>query len=253
MTRVVVILAVLLAAPAVRAETPDVGVLVVGDTPLHGKLREHARAWVKSKGYMLVKAPMSEDAANSFDNCFVLEDMKCARGVFDNRSRSATLIYIGFDPGDPDAKTKPSLKVYWFTKEQPTSGRSVPCPDCDATFEKIVDDELVTLQAMHADLPVTKRPKASKVWPMLLLGSGIAAIGTGGVFLFYGTYGTALHDRDHKYTYPDAILPGIAFTAVGVGAAIGGIILLKQANARQSAPIASVGPGQAYVGWVTRF
>ncbi|HTL38165.1 MAG TPA: hypothetical protein VL326_33780, partial [Kofleriaceae bacterium] len=93
----------------------------------------------------------------------------------------------------------------------------------------------------------------SKVIPFLLLGTGVASLATGSVFLFYGTYGTAIHDKDHKWAYPDAILPGIALSAVGVGAAIGGILLLKQASAKHSAPIASVGPGHAYVGWVTDF
>jgi hypothetical protein len=107
---------------------------------------------------------------------------------------------------------------------------------------------------LHRDLPVSKKPKGpSKLWPALLLGTGIASLGAGGVFLFYGTYGTAIHDKDHKWTYSDALLPGIALSAVGVGATIGGIILLKQAGARRAAPIASVGPGQAYVGWVTQF
>jgi hypothetical protein len=254
MTRVVVILAVLFAAPSVRADAPDVGVVVVGDTPLHAKAREHVQSWVRNKGFVLVKSPMSKDAANSFDNCFVLEDMKCARGVFDNRSRSATLIYVGIDPGDPEAGTGPALAVYWFTKEQETSGSKLPCADCEKAYVKIIDDELAKLSALHPDLPVTKKPKGpSKLWPAVLVGTGIAALGAGGVFLFYGTYGTAIHDKDHKYTYPDAILPGIAFTAVGAGATIGGIILLKQASARRAAPIASVGPGHAYVGWVTQF
>lgn len=252
--RVVVMLAVLLSAASARADAPDVGVVVVGDTPLHGKLREHVRDWVKHQGYSLVATPMSKDAANSFDNCFVLEDMKCARGVFDNRARSATVIYVGVDPGDPEHETPMSLVVYWFTKDQPTSGAKLPCVSCDARYGMIVDDELAKLRKVHTDLPVTVRPKGpSKVVPILLLGGGIASLGAGGVFLFYGTYGTSLHDKTAKYTYPDALLPGIALTAVGVGATVGGIILLKQASAHHSAPLVSVGPSHAYVGWVTEF
>lgn len=250
----VVMLAVLVATNVARADAPDVGVVVVGDTPLHKEIRDHVREWVKHEGFALVASPMSKDAANSFDNCFVLEDMKCARGVFDNRARSATVIYVGIDPGDPEHGTRMSLSVYWFTKDQPTSGAKLPCSDCDTAYAKIVDNELAKLRKFHTDLPVTVRPKGpSKVVPGLLLGTGIAALGAGGVFLFYGTYGTSLHDRTAKYTYPDALLPGIALTAVGVGATVGGIILLKQASAHHGAPIASVGAGQAYVGWVTEF
>jgi hypothetical protein len=250
----VVIVVVLLAARAAHADAPDVGVVVVGDTPLHDKVRAEVEGWVKKQGFALVKTPMSRDAESSFDNCFVIEDIKCARGVFDNRSRAATLIYVGVDPGDPVAGTEPSLNVYWFTKEQSTSGAKLSCPNCEMAYDKVVVGQLVKLHGMHPDLPVTKRPKGpSKVWPALLLAGGVASLGTGGVFLFYGTYGTSIHDKDHKYTYPDAILPGIAFTAVGVGATVGGIILLKQASSKHSAPIASVGPGHAYVGWVTQF
>jgi hypothetical protein len=184
----------------------------------------------------------------------VIDDVKCARGVFDNRARSATVIYVGYDPGDPENKIEPSLNLYWFTKGQSTSGGKLPCSKCEREYATIIDTELTKLRAMHADLPVSEKPKGpSKAVPYLLLGTGVASLGAGGVFLFYGTYGTSLHDKFHKYTYPDAILPGIALTAVGVGATIGGIILLKQASAKHSAPIASVGPGQAYVGWVTEF
>lgn len=250
----VVIVVVLLAARVAQADAPDVGIVVVADSPLQDKLRLAVETWVKKQGFALVKTPMSKDAESSFDNCFVIEDIKCARGVFDNRSRAATVIYVGFDPGDPDAGTEPSLTIYWFTKEQATSGGKLPCPSCETSYAKIVKAQLVKLHGFHPVLPVTERPKGpSKLGPALLLAAGIASLGAGGTFLFYGTYGTSIHDRDHKYTYPDAILPGIALTAVGVGATVGGIILLKQASSKHSAPIASVGPGQAYVGWVTEF
>jgi hypothetical protein len=243
--RVVVMLLVVVGAVAsARADAPDVGVVVVGEGALQKDVRHHVQDWVRARGYVMVAAPLSKDATNTFDNCFVLEDTKCARGVFDARSRSASLVYVGVD-------ADLTFTTYWFTKDQDPIGDKHPCPGCTKeAWQKLLDDELGKLAAAHPELPVTKRPSPpSKVLPILLLGTGIAAMAAGGVFIYYGSIGGA----DQKYVYPTSTPIGIALGAVGAGAAIGGVILLKQAGSSDSAPVASVGPGHAYVGWVTRF
>lgn len=243
--RVAVMLLVVVGAFAsARADAPDVGVIVVGEGALQTGVRRHVEDWVKKRGYVLVSTPLSKDATNTFDNCFVLEDIKCARGVFDARSRSASLVYVGVD-------ADLTFTTYWFTKDQDPAGDKHPCPGCAKDgWAKLLDDELGKLAAAHKELPVTKRPEPpSKVLPVMLLSAGIAAMAVGGVYLYYGSIGGA----DQKYVYPASTPIGIAVGAVGAGMTIGGVILLKQASSASSAPIASVGPGHAYVGWVTRF
>ena len=82
----------------------------------------------------------------------------------------------------------------------------------------------------------------------MLLGTGIAALIPGTIFLYYGSLG----GPDQKYVYPGSTAIGVAFVAVGLGATVGGSILLAQ-TATSSGPIASITPGGAYVGWWTRF
>ena len=89
----------------------------------------------------------------------------------------------------------------------------------------------------------------SRLGPGLLLAAGIGALGAGAVYLYYGSLG----GTSSKYIYPDSTPIGIGLVAIGLGATIGGTILLAQAGHRTSTPIASIGPGGGYVGWLTRF
>jgi hypothetical protein len=91
-------------------------------------------------------------------------------------------------------------------------------------------------------------PHGSRLGPALLLIAGIGALGTGGVYLYYGQKG----GPNEKYVYPDSTPVGIGVLAVGIGATIGGAILLAQSSHR-SAPVAAIGNGGAYLGWITQF
>ena len=238
MRAALVLLAVVSLAGSARADAPDVGVIVSGGKPA---LKPHVQEWVRARGYALVGTPLGKDATNTFDNCFVLEDIKCARGVFDARARSASLIYIGVDDE--------SVAIYWFVKDREPTGGKHPCAGCDVAA--LVDAELAKLAATQTELPFTKRPpKPSKLWPSVLLGTGIVSVAAGGVFLYYGL---GIGGADEKFIYPDSTPIGIALAAVGGGATIGGIILLSQAGSSGSGPVASVSPRGGFVGWAGHF
>ncbi len=233
-----VLLAVVSLAGSARADAPDVGVIVSGGQP---PLKPHVQDWVRARGYALVGTPLGKDATNTFDNCFVLEDIKCARGVFDARARSASLIYIGVDAD--------AVSIYWFVKDREPTGGKYPCAGCDVAA--LVDAELGKLAATQTALPVTKHPpKPSKLWPSVLLGTGIVSVAAGGVFLYYGL---GISGADEKFIYPDSTPIGIALAAVGGGATIGGIILLSGTSSSGSGPVASVSPRGGFVGWAGHF
>jgi hypothetical protein len=235
--RVVAVLVVVtwLAAVA-RADAPDVGVIVSGDDAV----RTHVRDWIRKRGYVVVNTPLSKDPANTFDNCFVIEDVKCAKGVFDARSRSASLIFVGVDAE--------SVTIYWFVKDREPMGSKHPCAGCNRA--ELVSRELDALAGKQPALPVTVVIKPSKLWPSVLLGTGVVTLATGGVFLYYGL---GISGADEKYVYPPSTPIGLALAAVGAGATIGGIILLKQAGSSTSGPVASVSPSGGFVGWAGRF
>jgi PEGA domain len=108
-----------------------------------------------------------------------------------------------------------------------------------------VDD--TTAVTLDADLEAA-RP--SKLWPTVLLGVGVAAIITGSIYVYYGELG----GEQQKFIYPESTPVGIGFLAVGVGATVGGAVLLAQAiSSSSSGPVAAVTPQGGYVGWWTRF
>ena len=219
-----------------RADAPDVGVIVSSDK----SLRTHVQDWVRKRGYVVVGTPLSKDATNTFDNCFVIEDIKCAKGVFEARARSASLIYIAVDAE--------SVAIYWFVKDREPTGGKHACAGCNVT--QLVDRELDALASTQTSLPVTKIVRPSKLWPSVLIGTGVVTLATGGVFLYYGL---GISGAEEKYIYPPSTPIGIALAAVGAGATIGGIILLKQAGSTTSGPVASVSSSGGFVGWSGRF
>jgi hypothetical protein len=101
----------------------------------------------------------------------------------------------------------------------------------------------------NVDIKVDVDTGSSRLGPAILLGAGIVGLGTGSVFLYYGSIG----GPNAKYTFNDSTPVGIGILAVGLGATIGGTILLAQSGHSGSTPIASIGPGGGYVGWLTRF
>ena len=234
--RVAVVLLVVASLAAVaRADAPDVGVVAADKA-----VRTRVQDWVRKRGYVVVTTPLSKDATNTFDNCFVIEDVKCAAGVFEARARSASVIYVGVDAEH--------VTLYWFVKDREPTGGKHPCAGCNVA--ELLDRELDALARAQPELPVTKVVRPSKLWPTVLLGTGIATLATGGVFLYYGL---GISGADEKYVYPPSTPIGLALAAVGGGATIGGIILLKQAGSSSSGPVASVSPGGGFIGWAGRF
>jgi PEGA domain-containing protein len=127
------------------------------------------------------------------------------------------------------------------------AGRSVGARQVDVTAG---DSEDITIRAkLGGGEGGGGGGGGSKTVPLILLGTGVAALGTGGILLYYGSLGGS----DQKFIYPDSTPYGIGALALGLGAAVGGAILLLQSGGSKSAPVASVGPNGGYVGWVVQF
>jgi hypothetical protein len=248
---------------------------------------------------------MSQDAITTIGNCFVIDDLKCARGVVEARSKADSVVFVRIDTAGKDV----TLATYWFVKGHEVISERRVCEQCKGeAWRELADTMMATLAASQIDtgrlhlesrpsglivmidnaevgatpydkeLPVGKHAIAlthegvivakkdvdikdgktkrliietdvgvhhSRIGPAVLLGSGIALIGGGGIALYYGL-------QNGKYEYPSATPIGIGLLAAGAGATIGGAILLSQTG-HSSTPVASVSHDSAYVGWVTRF
>ncbi len=126
-------------------------------------------------------------------------------------------------------------------------------PDCAKDSAEAAPPEV----APPAAAPVTAddRPlppsRPSRVPPVLFwVGGGLALAGSGIAF-YLGQQGGQDHPED-PYIYRGATPAG--FVLAGVGAASIGVgIWWWMRGSRESAPVASIGPGGGYLGWQGRF
>ncbi len=88
----------------------------------------------------------------------------------------------------------------------------------------------------------------SRVPPVLCWVGGAGAIAGGAVALYYGNKS----GPDEKYVYPGATAAGVALVSAGA-VSIGVGVWLWVRGSRESAPVATIGPGGGYLGWHGRF
>ncbi len=200
-----------------------VGVIVQGGGSLGDKLKSHIARRLRRDGYTAVVNPLSGHALNTLANCFIIEDLACARGVVEARAKTPRLVFGRID----DTTDEFVIDLTWFSYGHEPVASTAPCPQCAATWQDHTDDLLARLTA-SAEMPILPEPeqpeaprkKPSRLWSTLLISAGSAALVTGSVLLYYG-----LRDGpDHKYLYPQLTPVGITLIAVGGGAVIGGII-----------------------------
>jgi hypothetical protein len=201
-TGLVALLLVAIAAPAL-ADSREVGVVVQGNA----KLETDVRAAVDGAGFSPVRKPLSRDGLDTLANCFIIEDLQCARSVVEARSKTPRLVFVRTD----DA----TAIVTWFSVGHAPLVERGDCAACAVDkLARSAPDPIV-----KAEQPIWHE-KHSRTLPALLIGAGAATLVTGGVLLYYGMRDGA----SHKYVYPQLTPAGIALLAVGGGAVIGGVI-----------------------------
>jgi hypothetical protein len=236
------VLVVVLLCGARIAHADPIGVIAYGEPSMQTDVAKRFEKWLRKHDHAVVDSPMSADAINTLANCLTIDDLACARSVFDARAKADTVIYVGIAAADKNV----TFTVYLFAKgKDPVAERRI-CEKCKGTAWHELTNTI--LERLTAGVPVT-RPAPSRLGPALVLGAGVAAMATGAVFLYYG----AADGADRKYIYPDSTPVGIAVATVGVGAAIGGAIWLWQTGSAQSGPVASATREGAYVGWAGQF
>lgn len=236
------IVGVLALVCSVRAAAAgNVGVVAFGDEALRPAVSSRFEKWLRKHGHDVVPAALSNDAVSTLVNCFTIDDLVCARGVFDARSKSDALVYVGIVATGKNI----TFNVYWFEKGKEAIGERRVCNTCEGTKWHGLTDKM--LERLIGGVTDESRP--SRIGPAIVLGAGVATLAAGGIFLYYGSIG----GPDQKYVYPDSTPVGIALGAVGVGATIGGTIWLIQAGSSSSHPVAAATHDGGYIGWTGRF
>jgi len=129
----------------VRLAHADVGVVVSGDPNLQARVLDVAQQWLQNKNQTLVAAPLG-DASTTLIDCFVIEDMACARKVFDEKSKASTVVFIRVDMAASGSRDY-QLGAYWFARGAEPVGEKRMCANCDDNALQATMGDLMTVLA----------------------------------------------------------------------------------------------------------
>lgn len=258
--RALFVIAIVLAAAPARAE--DVGVVVTGEATLQPPLAASLEGWVREHGHKLVSSPLEADAINALIDCFVLEDLGCARGVVERRAKSHAIVFARVEVVGGEGMGSVTLVGYWLQKGHDAVGERRTCAQCNPQKLRTTADDLMAALAAEPPPPdpktakaeiqlhETPRPAPSRTLPLVVLGAGAALAVTGGVMLAINKSPSKTGVQEPSYRdYGPA-----GYALVGIGAAaIGAGVYMWFRSSASSAPVAAVSPGGAVVGWTGRF
>jgi len=151
---------VVLAATPAHADDA-VGVIVTGDATLQTKLVTHLQRWLEKHGHKLATESLSADAITTIDNCFVVNDPGCARGVVEARAKASSVVYAHVEVAKGGKNV--TLTAYWFVKGHEPIGERRVCEKCTADAWRGVADTMMDVlasgsQTEHGRLKLTSRP-----------------------------------------------------------------------------------------------
>ncbi len=258
----------------------DVGVVVTGEATLQPQLLSHLESWLRSRGHQIYASALEPDAINTLIDCYVVEDLNCARKVIEARAKSTTVLYARIESAPAKNGTRDiSIVGYWMEKGHDMMAERRTCQKCtEKQMHELADDLMLTLAAtppanshVHVpppkevaqpaepvapmpppSLPLEDEPHHSRALPATLIGVGAASIITGVVFL--------ITDEDPNPVGPQKEHLWDVGTAgaicVGAGAVVAGVgtyLWFRTGHDSSSAPVASVSHDSAIVGWAARF
>lgn len=264
-----VVLALAIATPA-YAE--DVGVVVTGEATLQPQVASELEMWLHTRGRTIAPAALEPSAINTLIDCFVLEDLGCARGLIDARSKATSVMYARLEATQTEEGMRQvEVTAYWFQKNHEAVGERRVCTQC--TDDKLHDtiDELM-MALVHAPplpaaaakptveptpvaqpAPVTEvreqRPRPDML-PLGLMAAGGVGIVAGGVLLAIDQDPSPLGHQSP--TYRDTASAGLVIGFAGAAALGAGVYLWLQ-DREHGAPVAAVTHDGAVVGWTGRF
>jgi hypothetical protein len=141
------ILLVLILVSVAHADS-QVGVLVVGEPTKQRAVKANLEAWLQRHSYTSMRAPMAADAQKTLLDCFVIEDMACARGTFEKRSKAESIVLIRIELG---GNREVALTGYWLAKSRDAVAEKRWCRRCDdAELRKTVDQLMTVLAGASA-------------------------------------------------------------------------------------------------------
>ena len=251
------------------AHAGDIGVVVTGEATLQPQLAAQLEGWLREHGHPLAASPLPPDAINTLIDCFVIEDLSCARSVIDKRAKAQAVVFAKVEVTPSSSGTRDiAITGYWFQKDHEAIAERRMCTACtDEKLHATADD---LMQALAAEPPVgttkptpvpmpapapepaslSEQPEGSRLLPMTLIGVGAASLVIGGVMIAIDEDPTKQGVQQPNYR--DTATGGVVLAVAGA-AALGTGLYLWLHHGSRSAPVAAVTHDGAIVGWTGRF
>lgn len=256
------------ALSAATAHADKVGIVVTGEARLQPQLTSQLERWLHDRGHTIVPGALEPDAINTLVDCFVLEDLGCARGVVKARASSRSLVYARVEQTTNDDGTREvAITGHWFQKDHEAIAERRVCTACtDEKMFATVDELMHALvheppPPLSGDKPeagasasttpaTTETGGGSRMLPYGLIGVGALAL-VGGVVMI-----GIDEDPDpvgvQSPTYRDTATAGTVIGIAGA-AALGVGLYLWMTDKPSSQPVAAVSRDGAIVGWAGSF
>jgi hypothetical protein len=240
-----------------------VGVVVTGEATVQPQVAAQLERWLHEKGREVVPGPLEPEAINTLIDCFVLEDLGCARGVVDTRSKSKAVVFTRAETTQNSDGTRDiAISGYWFQKNRDVVAERRVCAKCnDDTLHATVDELMLALvhdppvpvpgesQPIAAEEPSEEKSSLPRWAPLGIMAAGGIAVVAGGVMIAI--------DEDPNPNGAQA--PEYRNTATGgavllvSGALAAGVGYYLWRRQERSMPVAAVTGDGGYVGWLGRF
>ena len=107
-----------------------VGVVVMGEPTMHAPVLAQVQGWLQDHRYALIAAPFATSESNRLVDCLVIEDMTCARAVFESESRSDTVVVARVETGPGNQTREVGLTTYWFVRDRAPVVNNRACKAC---------------------------------------------------------------------------------------------------------------------------
>jgi len=165
--RLIALVLIALTSVAHAEESTSVAVVVNGPEALQQKTHDVIDNWFDTHGLVVEALPLPKDALKTFQDCLVLADMTCARGVVEKRGRTNNLVGITEQASGKGDKRSVQLSAYWIAKGQEVVSMQRTCDACtDAVLADalvaMIDDLVKRAPSMGGTVRVTSTPPGMK-------------------------------------------------------------------------------------------
>lgn len=124
-------IAVLLALTAPARAGRNVGVVVTGESWMQPQLAAEIATWLSQHGNTPVASTMAPEAVAALNDCFVMGDQGCARGVVEKAVRATSVLYARIDAHSNGSDAPDlTLTAYFFDRGHDAIGEKTTCPRC---------------------------------------------------------------------------------------------------------------------------